>query len=431
MKVLIITYYWPPAGGPGVQRVLKFAKYLPEFGWEPVILTVENGEFPAIDESLMNDIPEGIKVYKTKTLEPFNLYKKLLKQDKNDKIGTFVLAEKQTSLLGKFSNWLRRNLFIPDARMGWISYATKKGIQIVKEENIDAIFSSSPPHSLQIAAMKIAKKTRVKWISDFRDPWSEIVFNQEATISTISKVVNQYFEHKVMNSCDGLITVSPSIGRTIKSKLKHNKDIAIIPNGYDFTIKPITNTADIFTITYTGVMSDTRIPWKLFSVLGELKHEGYKFKLKLVGNISTQITKLIVDNNIHDMCVIEGYKTHSAVIEDLSSSDALLLVIDNVPDNLGILTGKLFEYIGMQKPILAIGNIKGDAYDIIEKCNCGKLYDYNDSDGMKTFIKQIYRAKQNKEPIFDFTSTECYSRKNLAQELAKYLSQITNNENNK
>ena len=155
-KVLIITYYWPPAGGPGVQRVLKFAKYLPKFGWQPVILTVEGGDYPAIDESLVNSIDKGCKVYKTKTFEPFKLFKLLTGKKKDHKIDTYILTKKQSGIMAKLSKWIRANLFVPDARVGWYPNAVKKGLEIIEEERIDMIFSSSPPHSLQFNSKKIA-----------------------------------------------------------------------------------------------------------------------------------------------------------------------------------------------------------------------------------------------------------------------------------
>ena len=189
-KVLIITYYWPPSGGPSVQRVLKFAKYLPIFGWEPIILTLVNQEFPEIDLSLKSDLKTELKVYRTKTIEPFSLYKKFLKKEKLEKIPTFVLNDSESkSKKEKFANWVRTNIFIPDARMGWYPFGVRKGIEIVKKEKIDLIFSSSPPHSLQLIAKTISKKTHSKWVADFRDPWINAFWQSGSKKSKISSKI--------------------------------------------------------------------------------------------------------------------------------------------------------------------------------------------------------------------------------------------------
>ena len=175
-KVLIITYYWPPAGGPGVQRVLKFAKYLPQFGWEPVILTVENGNFPAVDEGLLGEVPDNLKVYKTKTLEPFAIYNKLQGKDKTSAVDTFTITKSGKSFKDKLGNAIRSYFFIPDARKGWKPFAVKAGLDIIKKEKIDLIFSSSPPHSLQLIAKDLAKKTQLPSVADFRDPWFNAIW---------------------------------------------------------------------------------------------------------------------------------------------------------------------------------------------------------------------------------------------------------------
>ncbi len=216
-KVLIITYYWPPAGGPGVQRVLKFVKYLPAFGWEPIILTVENGEYPAIDESLISEIPPNLKIYKTNSFEPFNIYKNITGQKGN--IPTHVLSKSENeSLIQKFSKWIRANVFIPDARVGWSQSIVKEGEKIFEIEKPDLIFSSSPPHSLQIGAMKLAKKVNSKWITDLRDPWTDGFWQKDLKRTKYALKKDSKFELKVLQNADSVITVSDSIVKLLKEK---------------------------------------------------------------------------------------------------------------------------------------------------------------------------------------------------------------------
>ena len=229
-KVLIITYYWPPSGGAGVQRALKFAKYLPEFGWEPVILTVENPDSPVDDTSLLNDIPKGTKVYKTKSLEPFELYKKFAGKKSDSKIPNDVLLNKKNlSLKVRLAQWIRLNLFIPDAKIGWKKYAVKKGLEIIKTENIDLIFTTSPPQTVALIGRKLSKLCGVKWIADFRDPWMEIVYYQNVNRTKLTKVVDSSLEKKVMNNADTIITISYDIADLIRGKAK-DQNVVVIPN---------------------------------------------------------------------------------------------------------------------------------------------------------------------------------------------------------
>ena len=211
-KVLIIAYYWPPAGGAGVQRVLKFAKYLPQFGWEPVILTVETPDSPIEDYSLLEDIPPNTKVYKTKALEPFNFYKKVTGRKKEEKISSDILVDNsRSSFVEKLSKWIRLNLFIPDAKIGWIPYAVKNGLKIINDENIDLIFSSSPPHTIQKIGKKLSKKSKLKWVADFRDPWMEIVHYQNVRRNFITKYIDSKLEKSILKTADGITTISKEI----------------------------------------------------------------------------------------------------------------------------------------------------------------------------------------------------------------------------
>jgi glycosyltransferase involved in cell wall biosynthesis len=218
-KVLIITYYWPPAGGPGVQRVLKFAKYLPEFGWEPLILTVAHGDYPAVDESLCSEIPDGLPVYKTRTLEPFGTYRKVTGTNSDQEIPTYILnADNSDDWRRKLGKWVRANLFIPDARLGWIPFARRAGRKIIDAEDVRIIFTSSPPHSLQFIGRNLAKLTGRKWIVDLRDPWTEAFWQREMSMTLPARYLNTQMEKAILKSADDLITVSPSIAELIQKK---------------------------------------------------------------------------------------------------------------------------------------------------------------------------------------------------------------------
>ena len=218
-KVLLITYYWPPAGGPGVQRVLKFAKYLPQFDWQPIVLTVENGDYPALDPSMEEEVTEDIKVFKIPIWEPHSLYKKIMRQDPQQAIPVAVLSQKKNkSLKSKFLYWIRANIFIPDARIGWYFNVIKEAKKIVREESVDMLYVSSPPHSLQLFGLQLKKKLGIPLISDFRDPWMDIHFYHELKRMRITTAIDTRLEKKVLNQSDLVFTVSPALKRLLDSK---------------------------------------------------------------------------------------------------------------------------------------------------------------------------------------------------------------------
>ncbi len=423
-KVLIITYYWPPAGGPGVQRVLKFAKYLPEFGWEPVILTVENGEYPAMDDSLIDDIPSGIKIYRTKALEPYKVYKLLSGQKKDSKIDNYVLKNKKPGLLARLFKWIRFNVFIPDARVGWVPYAVKEGHKILKEENIDVIFSSSPPHSLQLTAMRLAGKSNTPWVADFRDPWSSIVYYQDEKRMLLSKKLDERMERKVLRGADRVITVSTAIKGDL-DKIGQRSDTTVIYNGYDaadFDPQRKKIQAGKVKITYAGFLSDTRIPEKLLEILSDDPFQRFdNIELHIYGKTSPgfdlRVEKLHLDSKV----INHGYIDHGTLVKNLCTSDSLLMVVDNVSDNKGILTGKLFDYMGTQRPIIAIGPKDGEVGKIIAESSSGWYVEYNDEAGMKKCLTELTEGR------FDFQfHTADFDRRNLTRKLASILNQVSN-----
>lgn len=424
-KVLIITYYWPPAGGAGVQRVLKFAKYLPQFGWQPVILTVKNPDCPIEDHSLLNDISSEAKVYKTTSMEPFGLYKKITGKKSNEKIMSDILVDKsKSSFLEKLSRWVRLNLFIPDAKIGWIPFAVKNGLKIIDEENIDLIFSSSPPHTVQIVAKKLAQKTGIKWIADFRDPWLELIHYQANKRTKFAKKYETKLESKVLRNANGIITVSDTIKNMFFDKVKRD-DVEVIPNGYDesdiiISSKVLTNE---FVISYTGIISDTKIPTSLFYAINKLRDENINnIKLIFAGSICDELINSVKSYKIEDIFEFKGYLQHKDSVKLLQETTILLLLIDNIPNNKGILTGKLFEYLGSKKPIFAIGPTDGDANKIIESTKSGLMIEHDEDEKAYIVLKEMYQNWLKNDFDYKF-EVENYSRKKQAEKLSEIFNQ--------
>ncbi|MGD9488335.1 MAG: glycosyltransferase [Calditrichaceae bacterium] len=421
-KVLIITYYWPPAGGPGVQRVLKFAKYLPEFGWQPVILTVESGEYPAIDESLLKDIPEGCKVYKTSSLEPVTLYKRFTGRKKNEKLPTFVLNKKHDeNIKERISRWIRSNVFIPDAKIGWIPFAVRTGMKIIENENIDVILSSSPPHSVQLIARRLAKKSGLRWIADYRDPWVDAFWQSDLTRTNYARNRDLKMEKETLGAADEIVTISPSLISLFSHKANNNYHL--ISNGYDpddfGNVEK--KQSRKFRIKYFGHLGKDQNIHAFFKSLTSFDPAILnKMEITFFGSVHKTIEMTVKEYNLESYINFNPYISHDKMLVQMIDSDLLLLVIPDIPENRGIVTGKIFEYMASGNYILGIGPVDGDAAMILEQTGSGKMYAHNQSlnDTLLSYFQNWKNDRWNKA---DKTETSKYSRKELSKKLAEIL----------
>jgi len=420
-KILIITYYWPPSGGAGVQRWLKFAKYLPEFGWQPIILTVdpEYASYPQRDESLAKEVGSNCLVYTTKSFELYNLYK-LVSGKKEVPYGGFANESKE-GLFQKLSKFLRGNFLLPDPRKGWNKYALKKAAELIREFKIETVVTTSPPHSTQLIGLKLKQRFNIRWIADLRDPWTDIYYYNQFKHTALALRVDKNYERKVIENADVLITVSEDVKRIFaeKSQFLIAGKTAVIPNGFDEEDFRITNipTETKKIITYTGTISEAYDVDCLLESLCLLSEDlKSQILIRFVGKVPSSVVNKFRTTGLEVELV--GYVDHIKSIEYLFRSDLLLLVIPRVKNNQGILTGKFFEYLASQKPILAIGPIDGDLAKIILETNCGKLYDYSDQEGMLRFIQAtlfLPKTTIKAEPASQ------YSRKELTRKLTEHF----------
>ncbi|MCX7729393.1 MAG: glycosyl transferase family 1, partial [Bacteroidia bacterium] len=377
-RILIITYYWPPSGGSGVQRWLKFVKYLTQKNYYCIIYTPENPEVPVIDESLLKDIPtQNFEVIKTKIIEPYSLYKIFTGKSSKEKITVSFLNEKKRkfSFAEKISQWIRGNCFIPDARMFWIKPSFNYLSHYIKQNSIDCIISTGPPHSMHLIALKLKEKfPRLKWIADFRDPWTNIDFLNELPLTNWSKKKHQQLEKKVVQAADAVISVSPTLTKELSAlDNTHPHKFFTITNGFDeddfknILQTPLSIPENQFTLTYAGLIPPNRNPELLWAAIKELSDEKTlpgTFKLNIIGKVDAVVKESISQYQIGNFIQYTDYLPHAKVLEQEAQSSALLLLINNAPNSKGILTGKLFEYLALQKPILAIGPTDGDAAHI-------------------------------------------------------------------
>ena len=424
-KALIITYYWPPAGGSGVQRWLKFVKYLRDFDIEPIIYTVKNPSYPILDDSLLSEIPEGIEIVKQKIFEPNSLLSIFGSKSKNESAG---FLDPNPSFLGKIMQYIRANYFIPDARKYWIKPSVRFLSNYIEKNAVDVVITSGPPHSLQLIGLQLKKQKGVKWISDFRDPWTEIDYFHQLPLTKKATKKHHILEEEVIRKSDMILVV----GDTMKKNfLKYSDSIEVITNGFDTNEKTSIHVLDNkFSITHVGLMNDDRNPNVLWQALKELCDSNTDFnnnlKIRLIGKVANSIVQNL---SMFEASTIEliPYLKHEEVSKYQSTSQVLLLCINNVPSAKGIITGKIFEYLQSKRPILAIGPENGDASVILKNTNAGCIFDFNEKEKLKAYILSLYKQYKVSSLVVESKNIEQYHRRNLTEKLANVINNITQN----
>ena len=428
MKVLIITYYWPPAGGSGVQRWLKFVKYLPEFGVTPVVFTVENPEYAVEDESLQNEVADDVEVLRGKIWEPNQLLGKW--GGKGKKVSAGFLDAKP-GIKDRILRFIRANYFIPDSRKFWIKPSVKLLTDYLRDKDFDAIITTGPPHSVHLIGLALKKKFGLKWVADFRDPWTSIDYFHNLPLTRSSLKKHQDMEEEVLRNADRVIVVG---GRMKEEYDAYNKNVRVISNGYDTYGPQATVTLDPeFTLTYAGLMNDDRNPKGLWRVLGKISTADPDFKadlkIRIVGSCSPEVLQSIKDNGLSDNLDNLGYQDHNQVARYQQSAQVLLLTVNEVPSAKGIVTGKIFEYMQARRPVLAIGPTDGDLADIIDKTSSGEIIDFGDEDGMEKVIHGFYQQYKTGTLTVNSRNIEGYHRRNLTGELFEILKEFRSFEN--
>lgn len=426
-KVLIITYYWPPSGGAGVQRWLKFVKYLRNFGWEPVVYTTENAEYPVADYTLEKDIPPNLEVLKTKVWEPYDIYKKFIGLKKGDKINAAFLTEKKKpKFTEKIAVWIRGNLFIPDARKFWIKPSVKFLAGYLQKNPVDAIVSTGPPHSMHRIALGLKMKFNIPWIADFRDPWTKIDYYNDLHLTGFADRLHKKMELKTLQKADRVVVISEGMKKEFQGILQ--RDFEVITNGFDEDDLPekFPEPDQKFSVAHIGSLVKTRNPELLWKVLHELVGSVAGFaddlEIKLVGKVDYFVTQSIEKYDLTSFVRKIDYLPHTAVIEEQLKSQVLLLLINNTPNAKSILTGKFFEYMAARRPILCIGPADGDAAQIIHETNCGLVSGFEDEKGLKENVKKFYNDFKNGKTDFDGRNIQDYSRVKLTQQFSQLLS---------
>lgn len=432
-RVLIITYYWPPSGGSGVQRWLKMSKYLPENGWQPVIYTAEDAEYPVEDTTLEQDVCPEAEVIRRKIVEPYTFYKKFLGKKKDEKVKAGFINEsgKKGGWKESLSVWIRGNCFIPDARCWWIHPSVRYLKQYLKEHPVDAIISTGPPHSMHLIAMQLHQHFDTPWIADFRDPWTDIYYADALHLGRHAQRKHQRLEREVLSTANQVVTVSQSCADALREKVKNT--VKVVPNGFDCEIntKPKAKT-EKFVLAHIGIIppKSSSLIWE---ALGELVNENTDFatalELRLVGQVDQSVQQTLQEKALDSFTKKIPYLPHGQAIEEQRQADMLLLLIPDATSARGILTGKLFEYLASGRPILCIGPTDGDAARIIAQTNTGTTLDFRDKEGMKAAILLAFNKYQNSEATLqESQQVEQYSRKALTKAYAEIMDDMVENE---
>jgi len=424
-KVLIITYYWPPSGGAGVQRWLKFAKYLPKHGWMPVVYTPSNPEYPVEDESLLQDIiKENIVVVKKSIWEPYSFYKIFSGRKKTEKVQAGFLYESSSNRRReKCFRWLRGNLFIPDARKFWIKPSIRFLAKLIKSNSIDLIVSTGPPHSMHLIALGLKKQFDIPWLADFRDPWTQIDFYQHLMLTSIADKMHKRLEKEVVERADRVVTVSRNCANGIKEIA--DKEVHVITNGYDpddfKNCSPFNY--DSFSITHLGSMNTDRNPHVLWKAIGELLAElpGFKdnLKIRFIGKTDYCVFDELKRHSLGGFVENYKYLPHDKALAKASGSALLLLALNNTQNVKGITTGKIYEYIALKRPVLCIGDKEGDAAKILAETLSGTTFGFDEKDNVKKFIVKKFDEFQSHTLEANPQNIERYSRDKLTADMVE------------
>lgn len=426
-KVLIITYYWPPSGGSGVQRWLKFVKYLPQFGWVPFVFTPENPSFAIRDESLLKDVPPEAEVMRFPIWEPYDIFLKLSGSNKKSLKPTELVSIQRKSLFQTLFTWIRGNLLIPDPRVFWVRPSAGFLDSFIRENKIKTIITTGPPHSLHLIGYRLKKKNpSIRWVADFRDPWTQWGFLDTIKVGAIARILHRRLESKVLSSADSVVTITPFYVRQFKSLAQ--RPIAFLPNGFDEDdFKNLVPTrTDRFLVRHVGIINEKCDPKPFILALGELMNEQKAFadqvRLEFIGEVHPSFESFITsDPMINAVSTFSGNIPHKELLSKYGESSILLLVLYGYKDAEGYMPGKLFEYLAAGIPVLGVGPAKGDASDLLLETKGGEMFEPSDIPGIKKFLVNQFNEWKTGGQVQKHPAISKYSRKELTRRLSELL----------
>lgn len=424
-RVLVITYYWPPAGGPGVQRWLKFVTYFKEFGIDPIVFIPDNPHYPITDESIGSELPEGIQIIRFPIKEPYG-FANLISKKKITQVSSGIITKQKQSVLEKVLLWIRGNFFIPDARIGWVKPSINFLRNFIADHHVEAIITSGPPHSLHLIGKSLKEETGIKWVADFRDPWTTIHYHKSLRLTKRAQKKHIALESEVLTKADHIVVTSATTKKEFQKITQ--TPIEVITNGYDSNDNFKLNLDIKFTLSHIGSLLSNRNPIILWEALSELCSENPEFSkdllIQLAGSVSDAILISIQKYGLMDQCIVLGYLSHQKAIQLQYNSQVLLLIEMNLPETKAIIPGKLFEYLAAKRPILAIGPVDSDVEKIIEETNSGSYFDYSEKEKLKKQIGLFYSEYREGHLTLNSKGLSKFSRKTLTSKMSDLIKSL-------
>ncbi len=429
-KVLIITYYWPPSGGSGVQRWLKFVKYLPQLGWQPYVFTPENPAFDLKDPSLLKHVPDDAEIIHFPIWEPYEIFLKLSKLfgGATSIKPTAVVGSKKRSVFQRFTTWIRGNFFIPDPRKFWVKPSVEFLEDFLEANRITKIITTGPPHSMHLIGLRLKEKNpKLMWIADFRDPWSEWGFLDTLSLSSLARKQHRKLESKVLKRADRVVTITPFYVRHFERL--GGRTVDLLTNGFDeddFSQLSYSK-SDRFTIRHVGIINEKCDPRPFMNALAEWAIEnpeaGANTSIEFIGEVHPEFKKFVTDSStLNRMATFTGNIPHQELMKQYGASSLLLIVLTGYKDAEGYMPGKLFEYIATGLPILGIGPEGGDAAALLRESGGGVMIDGSRKDEIKKELSLRFNEwQQNQSPVVKKSSAAAYSRKAITQQLINLL----------
>lgn len=429
VEVIIVSYYWPPAGGPGVQRWLKFVKYLPDVGIHPTIVVPKNPAYPVVDHTIQEDLPDAVRVVKVPIWEPLQFLKKKKGKGKPDdvaeRISQGIINTTSPTVSERLLLWIRGNFFIPDARKFWVKPVKKivTGMIAREPQRYKALITTGPPHSVHLAGLKIKEKTDINWLADFRDPWVTIGYHSLMKMSDMARSRHTKMEQKVLKNADSVLVTSRATAREFAFKTE--KPIQLITNGYDVEPNTVDQPDGKFTVAHVGTLLTRRNPEALWQALSRLVEQSdafaKAFELKLIGNISPEVLQSIEEHALQDYLVQPGYLDHDQALEAMFSAQVLLLIEIDSEETKEILPGKFFEYLASRRPVLGIGPGGSIVEEMLRKTDAGRFYTYADAGRIRRQLLEWFERYQQGELKGNDSDVSAYHRSQLTAELAKTI----------
>lgn len=435
-RVLIISYYWPPTGGSGVQRWVKFAKYLPEEDWQPVIYTPENPEQLAVDASLEAEVPSEAEVIRTRITEPYALYKKVLRRSGHSKEAVEVnpVNAQNKSFLQKAAMWVRGNFFRPDPRCLWIRPSVRYLKKYLEEHPVDLIVTTGPPQSMHMIGLRLAKETGLPWVADFRDPWTKIFYFKHLSMTSATERWHKKMEKAVLDEASAVVAVSPLVQQEFQAMT--DTPVELITNGFDECDFPSEKDTEAyggpdkdFTITHTGLFAADGNPTVLWDVLREKYQADDDFRkrlrIKLIGKNDEQILKALKDRGLQEALTDMGYQPHSVAVEQQRKASILILPLRKEPEYKAVLPGKLFEYMASERPVLGIGQPDGAMAMILGEAKTGTVLDWDDKKGISEYIEKCWKMHLEGRLTIEGADISRFTRRSTTRQMAGLFDRLT------